>query len=251
VFLGSSREDPEQEDKLIGRFADQVAGLILVSSRLPEARIRHHAQRRLIVLVNRDIAGLPRVLIDSGRGVAEAVDHLAALGHRRLAYLGGPAQSWSDQQRREAVGAAARRHGLAVDLLAADLPTHEAGRAAAAALRATGATAVIAFDDLLAQGVMAGLSELGLRVPEDISVIGCDDVLGAATWPPLTTVSNRSAEAGRSALGMLVDLVTGGTPRDRRAVLDTGLVVRRSTAAPGSAPKGADGSGKAERQATR
>jgi LacI family transcriptional regulator len=231
VFLGSSGEDPAQEDKLLSRFADQIDGMILVSSRLEEDRIRHHAQARPLVLVNRDVKGIPRVLIDSGIGVAQAVAHLAGLGHRRLVYLGGPSQSWSNRQRRAAVRKEARSAGIEVDTINARMPTHEAGRLAAGAIRDTGATAVIAFDDLLAQGVMAGLSELGLSVPGDLSVVGCDDVLGAATYPALTTVSNRSVEAGEQALSLLLDHFRSGALGDVRFMMDTHLVVRATTAA--------------------
>jgi len=230
VFLGSSGEDPAQEDKLLSRFADQIEGMILVSSRLEEDRIRHHALARPLVLVNRDLKGIPRVLIDSGIGVAQAVDHLADLGHRHLVYLGGPSQSWSNRQRRAALRKRATATGIEVETINVRMPTHESGRQAARAIRDTGATAVIAFDDLMAQGVMAGLSELGLSVPADLSVVGCDDVLGAATYPALTTVSNRSAEAGEQALSLLFDHFRSGALGDVRFMLDTHLVLRATTA---------------------
>jgi LacI family transcriptional regulator len=85
VFLGNSDEDPEQEEKLVSRFSTQVEGFILASSRLSDARIRLHAARRSLVLINRDVEGIPRVLMDSGTGIGEAVDHLASLGHKRIA----------------------------------------------------------------------------------------------------------------------------------------------------------------------
>ena len=231
VFLGSSGEDPAQEDKLLSRFSDQVDGMILVSSRLPEEFIRHHAKARPLVLVNRDVKGIPRVLIDSGGGVAKAVLHLADLDHSRIIYLSGPSQSWSNRQRSAAVLEGAHAADMVVETINTHVPTHEAGRQAAGAIRETGATAVIAFDDLLAQGVMAGLSELGLSVPVDLSVVGCDDVLGAATYPALTTVSNRSVEAGEQALSLLLDHFRNGVLGDVRLVMDTHLVMRATTAA--------------------
>lgn len=90
VFLGNSDENPQQEDKLIGRFAGQVEGFVLASSRLSDEKIIAHAARRPVVLINRDVEGIPRILIDSGTGVTEAVAHLAALGHKKLVYVGGP-----------------------------------------------------------------------------------------------------------------------------------------------------------------
>lgn len=229
VFLGNSDEDPKQEDKLLGRFSGQVEGLILASSRLSDERIRAHAALRPLVLINRDVAGIPRVLIDSGSGVGEAVAHLAELGHHRIAYVSGPAASWSNKQRRAAVRKAAERLGLTVEVVAAPVPTYEAGWHAVAGIVASSATAAIAFDDLTAQGVLAGLAHRGIVVPRDFGVVGCDDVLGAVTYPALTTVSNRSTEAGKAALSLLLDMLSSSAIRDVRYVLETHLVIRNTT----------------------
>lgn len=229
VFLGNSDEDPKQEDKLLGRFAGQVEGLVLVSSRLSDERIRAHAKIRPLVLINRDVEGIPRVLIDSGSGVSQAVEHLAELGHRKIVYVSGPSTSWSNKQRRSAVRTAATKLGLAVEVVAASVPTYEAGRHTVAAVVATGATAAIAFDDLTAQGILAGLADRGIAVPADFCVVGCDDVLGAATYPPLTTVSSRSTEAGKAALSLLIEILNTHAIRDARYVLETHLVIRATT----------------------
>jgi LacI family transcriptional regulator len=230
VFLGNSDEDPKQEDKLLGRFAGQVEGLILASPRLPDERIRAHAALRPLVVINRDVAGIPRVLIDSGTGIGEAVAHLAELGHRKIAYVSGPATSWSNKQRRAAVRKATERLGLTVDVVAAAVPSYEAGRNAVPAIIAGDASAAVAFDDLTAQGILAGLAERGISVPRDFGVVGCDDVLGAATYPPLTTVSNRSIEAGKAALLLLMEILSSrGAIHDVRYVLETHLVIRGTT----------------------
>jgi LacI family transcriptional regulator len=229
IFLGNTGEDPRQEDKLVGRFSGQVEGLILASSRLSEERIRRHAERRPLVLINRDVSGIPRVLIDSGVGVSEAVRHLAALGHRKIAYVSGPPSSWSNRQRRSAVRRTAAALGIEVTNIPSPMPTHEAGRAATQRILASGATATIAFDDLLAQGILAGLAAAGIAVPRAFSVVGCDDVLGATTYPPLTTVSNRSNEAGRVAISLLMEALKTHALHDARQVLETHLVVRETT----------------------
>jgi LacI family transcriptional regulator len=231
VFLGNTDEDARQEEKLVTRLAGQVEGLVLASSRLPDERIRAHAALKPLVLINRDVAGIPRVLIDSGSGVAEAVAHLAALGHRRIAYVSGPAASWSNKQRRAAVKKAVGELGLDMLTVAAKVPSYEAGRHAVAALIETGATGIVAFDDLTAQGILAGLGERGIGVPSEIAVVGCDDVLGAATYPPLTTVSNRSSEAGKAAITLLMDVLNTHAVSDVRYVLETHLVVRSTTVA--------------------
>ncbi|MHB2169486.1 LacI family DNA-binding transcriptional regulator [Alsobacter sp. R-9] len=234
LFLGSSDETPEREDMLVGKFAGQVEGIILVSSRLDEARIRQHAERVPIVLINRDVEGLPRVLIDSTPGITAAVEHLAGLGHRSICYVAGPAGSWSNQQRRKAARAAAKRLGIELVAVTAQRASFEAGRDTVPAVVATGATAAVAFDDVTAQGLLVGLAERRIGVPDRFSVIGCDDVLGATTYPSLTTVSARLDEAGEVALDVLGDVLRRRSMREIRYVLDTHLVVRGST---GPAPR--------------
>lgn len=232
VFLGNSDEDARQEDKLIDRFMTQVEGLLLVASRLSAERIQAHAKRRPLALINRDVSGIPRVLIDSTTGVRDAVSHLAELGHKRIAYVSGPQSSWANQQRRNALRVAARKHEIEVEVIGPTVPSYETGRAVVPQLVAANVTAAIAFDDLTAQGIMTGMAERGIEIPRQFSLVGCDDVLGAATYPSLTTVSNRSDEAGHAGVRLLLDIMDGRMAGDTRLVLDTHLVIRQTTAAP-------------------
>jgi DNA-binding LacI/PurR family transcriptional regulator len=225
VFLGDSDEDADREQTLV-----QVEGFILASSRMPDAEIQRIAERRPVVLVNRDTSGLCRVLIDTAAGIDAAVAHLAGLGHKSLVYVGGPAASWSDQQRRNAVRRATKRHKISLTSVAASRPTFESGRNVAAAVLATDATAAITFDDLVAHGLLAKLLEIGVRVPLEFSVIGCDDVLGASTYPALTSVSARCDEAGKIAVELLMSALEARQNAEVRCVLETRLVVRATTA---------------------
>jgi LacI family transcriptional regulator len=228
VFIGNADEDPSQEVDLLHRLADQVAGAILASPRTGDAAIHELARQMPLVLINRDVAGVPRVLIDSGAGMAQAVAHLAALGHRRISYVGGPENSWSNGQRCAAVGRAAEAHGLALSRLGTGPASFARGVAVVPELLALGGTACIAFDDVLAQGICYGLAENGLSNPEDYSVIGCDDILG---YPLLTTVTGPSVTAGQRAVAMLHAAITAEA-EPQRAVLETALIVRRTVAAP-------------------
>lgn len=234
VFLGNSDEAAEREDHLLGRLAGQVEGIVLVSSRLPEARIRAVAATKPLVLVNRDVEGIPRVLIDTAGGIAAAVRHLASLGHRRIVYVTGPAASWSNEQRKQAVRRAGAETGVEIVSLPAVRPSFESGMRAVPAILQSGATAVIAFDDLTSQGVLAGMHERSVRIPDMISLIGCDDVVGAMTFPPLSTISSRSREAGETAVAILLDMLGNRGVADVRYVLDTTLVLRGTA---GPAPK--------------
>jgi LacI family transcriptional regulator len=232
VFLGDSDEDPAREDRLSAKLAAQVDGIILASSRQAEDAVRALRHRRPLVLVNRDIDGLDRVLIDSAPGVDAAVRHLHQLGHQRIAYVGGPRASWSNQQRRAAVLQTAEDLGIVAIEVAAERPSYEGGMAAAQAVLSARTTAAIAFDDLVAQGLLAGLAGLGIEVPTALSVIGCDDVLGARTYPPLTTISCRSNDAGRVAVEMLLAQIEAGSSSGTAQRLGTELIVRATTAKP-------------------
>lgn len=235
VFLGNSDEDPRQEDKLIDRFVTQVEGLLLVASRLSAERIVFHAKRRPMALINRDVPGIPRVLIDSTTGVRQAIGHLADLGHKHIIYVSGPSSSWANRQRRNALKSAAKHHDMEVDIVSPHVPSYDSGRAVVPEILASKATAAVAFDDLTAQGIMTGMAERGISIPDQFSVVGCDDVLGAATYPSLTTVSNRSDEAGRAGVRLLLDMLNGHMAGDTRLVLDTHLVIRNTTASPARA----------------
>ena len=229
VFLGSSFAKPEKEDELLHRFFGQVEGMILVGSCLQEKGIHKYATRCPLVLVNRELKGTPRVLIDSGTGMREAVQHLAAFGHREIAYIGGFLKSWSNKQRKTAVSESAEALGMRVNHFSVGQPSFDAGKKAASNLISTNTTAAIAFNDLVALGLIAGLSERGKSVPEDMSVIGCDDALGMFNHLPLTTVHCGCAEAGRLAVTILLEMLERNTVFDARSVLETHLVVRSTT----------------------
>lgn len=233
VFLGNSGESAEREEQLVNRLGGQVEGLILVSPRMSDQRISSLAQRRPLVLVNRDLANTPRILIDSAKGTQQAVEHLATLGHEGVVYVNGPAASWSNRQRRNAVRRGAAAHKMKMSNVSCPTPSFESGRQTVPQIIATGARAVIAFDDLVAQGILAGFAESGIKVPHDFSVVGCDDVLGAATYPALTTVSNCSESAGRAACKLFMEMLETSAFTDVRYVMDTHLVHRDTT---GQAP---------------
>jgi len=230
VFLGNSDEDIVREQKLVDRLMMQVEGFVLASSRMPNQKIKHLALRQPVVLINRDIPGLARVLIDTAAGIDAAVAHLAKLQHKCLVYVSGPTASWSDQQRRLAMRRASNRYKVKIEWLPSRQPTFDAGKEVALAVSALDATAAVTFDDFVAHGLLAGLAEQGIAVPRDFSIIGCDDVLGASTHPALTSVSARCDEAGRMAVDLLINILRTGKRSDTRCVLDTNLVVRATTA---------------------
>lgn len=232
TFIGDSDETPELEDMLLTKLSAQVEGFIIASSRLRTKQILEHANRRPCVLVNRDIPGLARLLVDTGPSYAQAVEHLVSLGHRLIAYVAGPSFSWSDRQRHDAVIKAAAGLGATIVRVPTSRPSFEAGQACVAELIRTGATAALAFDDVMAQGIMAGLAARGLSVPADLSLIGCDGILAPTLYPPLTSIATHCAQAGRQAVELLVSTLQGKPLPHRRINLPTELVIRATTQRP-------------------
>ncbi|MFE9955312.1 substrate-binding domain-containing protein [Micromonospora sp. NPDC005299] len=135
--------------------------------------------------------------VDTGTTVCINWRHLLGLGHRRIALLGGPRGSWTNREIRRAAGTAARTGRAELTVLGPNQPTEIGGGAVADQVRRNGVTAVLAYNDLMAIGLIEGLDALGLRVPQDVSVVGVDDIaLDRLTRPKLTTVATPTAAAG-------------------------------------------------------
>lgn len=229
VFIGDTDGDPQRELSLALRLAPQIEGFVLASSRMPEPDIMRIAGTRPVVMINRDVKTLPRVLIDPSEGLNQAVAALAGLGHRQIAYVAGPATSWSDQQRRAVLRAAAKQHKVAIRVIEGFRDSFEGGRAATAAVLATGVTGAIAFDDFVAHGILAGLAEAGRSVPDSFSLVGFDDVLGASTYPALSSVHAPGDEAGRRAIDILLQHLDAPPAQPCCERLGTRFIARATT----------------------
>jgi DNA-binding LacI/PurR family transcriptional regulator len=236
VFTADSDEYDEDEFGLAGTMAQQADGLILFSPRMPDSAILELAGRLPMVVINREIPGVPAVVIPSDDGMNQAVEHLVALGHRRLAYISGPRDTFSNRARRAAVRAAARRFDVELSELGPFEPFFHSGMRAGDLFIASHATAAIAYNDLMALGVIQRLSERGLKVGHDLSVVGFDDIwLAPMTQPPLTTVHAPAPEAATSALRWLLELTDDPSKAQRRTIrMACELIVRGST---GPAPR--------------
>jgi LacI family transcriptional regulator len=235
LVLGDTQENPAIEEQLVRRLGPAVDGFVITASRVPDETLRAAAELNRIVLVNRACTGLASVVADYDFGTRQIVGHLASHGHRAFVYLGGPAESWSGARRWAGLQVAAEEYGLAATRFGPFTPTLASGPAAADAALAHRATAVVAHNDMIAIGVLQRLAARGVSVPADISVIGFDDVFGADfCHPPLTTLGERTAEAGARAIALLTQQVTAGTRNTPARVLPTQLVVRASS---GPAPE--------------
>ncbi|MGA2807777.1 MAG: LacI family DNA-binding transcriptional regulator [Terracidiphilus sp.] len=200
-----------------------------------------------IVIVSRDLTGrgVSSVLVDNEAGGALAMRHLYELGHRRIAAIRGPEELFDSLPRWAGIENVAREVGVPFDdQLVFQLPGlvdpasgFEGGLDCARKMLATGVpfTAVLAFDDLTALGVVRGLSDAGVRVPEDCSVLGFDDVLPAAvSTPGITTIRQPLKEMGLLAAKWMLEAVearekgTGQQPKMHKAQPE--LICRMSTA---------------------
>jgi DNA-binding LacI/PurR family transcriptional regulator len=228
LVLGDTQENPEFERAHTERLGSAVEGFVLAGSRLPDEDLLELAEQRAVVLLNRQVASLPSVVTDSADAGRQIIEHLAALGHRSVTYLGGPANAWSDGARWRALTASAGKAGIKVVRRGPFAPTLEGGSAAADIGMASETTALVAFNDLLAIGVLQRLQHLGIGVPDEVSVVGYDDIFGSDfCHPPLTTITAPIEQAGR----MLIDLLLGvrDVQRAPRIVLPTVLRARDST----------------------
>lgn len=228
VFLADSDEQGGEEMELVEAMAAQVDGLILCSSRQSRAQLDRVLGVAPLVFVNRVVPGRPAVILDAAGGMRQAIDHLAGLGHRRVAYLGGPAVSWSDQDRRRGLRHAAH-HGIEIVELGPHGPTFEDGSHGADLALDSRVTAIVAYNDLMALGVLSRLADRGVEVPGEMSVVGFDDIaMAAMVTPALTTVAMPAERAGRAAVDLFLDRLSGAS-EDLRRDLQTTLTIRAST----------------------
>jgi len=204
-------------------------------------------------MVINDQAGIPVVAVDphtgpegpatvdsdNVHGARMAAEHLLSLGHQRIAFLGGRADLRSAQLREEGFRAAFADRGLTPDPDFMKVAGYDPELAEAPARELLGLpperrpTAVFAANDISAIRVLRVAAEMGLRVPRDVSVMGYDNVPDAmSSTPPLTTVAQPLQEMGRTALRVLLDLLSGQEEVERHVRLPTELVVRASTAPP-------------------
>jgi LacI family transcriptional regulator len=221
--------------------ARRVDGFVLATARREYPLVQEllDAGRR-VVLVNRTMehSAVASVTGDERAGICLAVAHLASLGHRQIAYVGGDSDASTGLSRYEAFVVGLREAGLPLD---PDLVAHatrfheEPGAAAFAELldRGTRFTAVVAANDRLALGCYDVLRERGLRVPEDMSVTGYNDMQFADRFaPPLTTVRIPHYQIGARAAQLMLEALDGNEWPPMTLTLAPTLVVRESTAAP-------------------
>lgn len=242
VFIADTDEEADAEPDLLKALSQQVDGIILCAPRAPSDVLTAAADPDTpIVVFNRRIPGRPSITVDAADGMRRGIGHLAALGHRRIAFVGGPRESWSNADRERGLRRAATVTGIDLVHLGNFPPRFHAGVAAADLVVAAGATAVIAYNDLIALGLLNRFGVRGMAVPGRISVLGYDNIpMSAMTHPALTTIAVPTLEAGRAAVAMLLAMIVGTEIAPQR-VMPAELIVRATTGIPPAPEPGGGG----------
>lgn len=236
VLLGDASVHTASEDLLVKRLLERrVDGLIVASSRTTDEYARQLRSEDVpVVCINGPLGQFPHaVQIDQRQGARLAVDHLAELGHRRIAHITGPTGVPTRAERLAAFRAALRDRGIAYDpsLVATNVSTIDQSRSATAQLLALAdpPTAIFTYNDRLAVGSYQAIRAAGLVIGRDVSVVGFDDI-PMTEWldPPLTSVRQPRRDMGRTAVDILLTALRGEAAPDLVVVQPT-LVVRGST----------------------
>jgi LacI family transcriptional regulator, galactose operon repressor len=242
ALLGNTDGDDERERLVFEQLrARHVDGYVLATAHLSGPVLAEAVRAELpVVLVNRlaEEHSLPSVSVDNERGMRLSVAHLAGLGHRRIAHIAGPQDVSTGLSRQRGFAAAMEAHGLVPDpelIVYAKAFTIEEGLRCCRQLleRGTGCTAIAAGNDMLAVGSYGALEEAGLRCPEDMSLVGFNDMpFIDRLRPPLTTIRFPHYQVGTEAAQLLLERIAGQTGPVKVLYLAPEIVVRGSTAAP-------------------
>ena len=240
-ILANTNEDRERQGKVLQSLREHgVAGIIMSPARGTDAWSMSELMSRSIpvILTMRRIAGspLPYIGPDNRAGSQRAVEHLMALGHRRIAFLGGDASMTTQHERVSGYRDALQGAGLPFDpeLVFSSLPNRAGGAEAirVALASARRPTAAVCYNDIVAMGATRALALAGMTVGCDFAVVGFDDIVEAEhNAPPLTTVSANTSEMGARAAQSLLGLIDGADAEAMSFIGETHLVVRESCGA--------------------
>jgi LacI family transcriptional regulator len=228
--------EPDYERRAISQVMQNglIDGIILASMLNDDPLVQALVQGSLpFILVGRTPTdpSINYIDVDNLNGARQAVNHLLRLGRRRIATITGPQNKVAGADRAEGYVTALRQRGLAVDpnLMVEGDFTEAAAYAAMQRLLPLNPDAVFAASDVMAIGALRAVRDAGRRVPEDIALIGFDDIpLAAHTNPPLTTVRQPVQRTGEAAAETLIELIEHPDGQPRRIVLPTELIIRAS-----------------------
>lgn len=238
LLLADADNDSKLEREVVREIENLTGGVIIhpVASATSDEDLAQYAASGLVVVVNREAEGISSARADLAVGIRQAVAHLVALGHTSIGYLSGSPHSWANRYRLEVLKEETGRYDVGLSVFGPYSTSAEGGAAALEPVIASGVTAVIAFNDEMALGVISQMRARGIRCPQDLSVVGGSDFPYASMISPaLTTIRVDPNRVGRAAVDLLVGIIESPDDFDvERVSLPTGLVVREST---GIAPR--------------
>jgi DNA-binding LacI/PurR family transcriptional regulator len=242
TVVGISAATEESVQRAYARLASQaIDGVVLIEARILDTATVHLPTSVPVVIADGDPnTNFPAIDTDQAAGARVATEHLLGLGHETVWHVAGPHDSHAARRRAAAWRATLKEAGRPVPPVLFGDWSAESGLAAGRELAAMkgageagGVTAIFAANDHMALGVLRALHEAGRRVPDEVSVVGFDDVPEASCYlPPLTTVHQNVAEAGRRCVALLLDQISSGGPSGPGEVsaIQPRLIERASTA---------------------
>ncbi|WP_226654869.1 LacI family DNA-binding transcriptional regulator [Pseudalkalibacillus hwajinpoensis] len=236
VLLGNTYQDPEKAYSYIEELKQkQVDGMILLTTRLDNDVITDIADRYPVVLTSDFIEGLnvPTVAIDNISSSREAVEHLLRLGHCRIGMITGPLNSLLSRDRLKGYRQALLANDIAIEsvLIQEGDHTYESGYNQMNKFLALEKppTAIFAANDSMAMGAIKAVKDQNMKVPEDVAVVGFDNIQFSEIFEPaLTTIAQPLIEMGKQSMELLLKQIKGDSLKKKQLVLDTKLIIRDS-----------------------
>ncbi|MGH9354435.1 MAG: LacI family DNA-binding transcriptional regulator [Terriglobia bacterium] len=236
LMLSNTNYDPRRTQQAVRKMIEnKVRGVAVMTSEFSVALTVELTANRVAVVFLDEGTVQPYtscIRVNYSEGIYEAIHHLVELGHREIAFIAGPQSLRSAVTRRKAAADALRKHGVESAQTIEANHRAEGGISAVETLLKSSRfpTAVLCSNDLMAIGAMSAIQEAGLRVPEDVSVVGFDDIYFARiTRPPLTTVNLPRDRVGSLALKALQRIIRSKNGTGAEYIVDTHLVIRKST----------------------
>lgn len=239
ITMANTNYDPDRTVASVQRMLEQrVSGVAVMTSEMDGALVKRLAAREIAVVfldVGQVGQFVSNIVVNYEKGIRAGVEHLLELGHRRIAYISGPLRLKSAQRRHLAFKRTMKKYESSLHtepfFYEGDFKASGGRQAVEQMLQQKmRPTAIVAANDLMAIGAMSELRKAGLRVPEDISVVGFDDILFAAlTDPPLTTIGIPREEIGRAAVEALLHTAKNENKQGHEYKINPKLIVREST----------------------
>lgn len=234
VTVLDGTENESVEKLLLERSIPSLAGLVIAATRLSDGELKAMTRSIPTIALNRPVPGIPSIVPDNARGMRSVLEHLAQLGHRKIAYLSGPTRSWADSIRWKTFQASCYQLEVEDLRIATPTPTVRGGEIAFPQAMESGATAIVGYNDLISIGVMRAAKRAGVSIPHQLSVIGFDNTFTSdLVTPKLTTVAAPLGLLGERAVNAIMAVIKEGenqVPSVDGKELPMELLIRETTA---------------------